>query len=55
MKHSIKIRVSKDPQDNGVVACRSITIREKLSALEATKLNRKDIMEMISDLDLFTL
>ena len=26
-----------------------ITIREKLSALEATKLNRKDIMEMISD------
>lgn len=26
-----------------------ITIREKLSALEATKLTRKDIMEMISD------
>ena len=26
-----------------------ITIREKLSALEATTLNRKDIMEMISD------
>ena len=32
-----------------------ITIREKLSALEATKLTRRDIMEMISDLDLFTL
>lgn len=26
-----------------------ITIREKLSALEATKLTRRDIMEMISD------
>lgn len=29
MKHSIKIRVSKDLQDNGIVACRSITLREK--------------------------
>ena len=26
-----------------------ITIREKMSALEATKLTRKDIMEMIAD------
>lgn len=26
-----------------------ITIREKISAFEATKINRKDIMEMISD------
>ena len=30
MKHSLKIRVSKDLQDNGVVACRSITLREKI-------------------------
>ena len=31
-----------------------ITIREKISAFEATRISRKDIMEMISDLDLFT-
>lgn len=30
MKHSLKIRVSNDLKDSGVVACKSITLREKI-------------------------
>ena len=29
MKHSLTINVSKDLQSNGIVACQSITLREK--------------------------
>lgn len=32
MKHNLTIRVSKHPQDGGVVACRTVSIREKLLA-----------------------
>lgn len=28
-KHNLKIRVSKEPQTNGIVSCKSITLREK--------------------------
>lgn len=30
MKHNLSIRVSKEPQEDGIVQCRSISIREKL-------------------------
>ena len=30
MKHSLKVSVSKQPQTGGVVACRSVTVREKI-------------------------
>ena len=30
MKHSLKISVSKDSQSGGIVACKHITVREKL-------------------------
>lgn len=30
MKHNLKISVSKKPKDGGIIACKSITIREKL-------------------------
>lgn len=30
MKHILKISVSKEPQDGGIVGCRHITVREKL-------------------------
>lgn len=30
MKHQVRICVSKEPQPNGVVSCRSVTLREKL-------------------------
>ena len=30
MKHILKISVSKEPQDGGIVGCRHITMREKL-------------------------
>lgn len=30
MKHNLCIRVSKEPQKDGIVQCRSISIREKL-------------------------
>lgn len=30
MKHNIKISVSKKPQTGGVMACRSITLRDRL-------------------------
>lgn len=33
MKHNLKISVSKAPQTNGLVACRDISIREKLLRL----------------------
>lgn len=29
MKHNLKISVSKNPQSDGVIACRSISVREK--------------------------
>lgn len=30
MKHNLKISVSKEPQHDGIVQCRNISIREKL-------------------------
>ena len=30
MKHSLKIRVSKEPATDGIVTCKSVTIRERL-------------------------
>ena len=30
MKHNLCISVSKDPQKNGIVQCKNISIREKL-------------------------
>lgn len=30
MKHILKISVSKEPQDGGIVGCRHITVRERL-------------------------
>lgn len=30
MKHTLKIKVSKEPEDGGVVSCRTISMREKL-------------------------
>jgi hypothetical protein len=30
VKHILKISVSKEPQDGGIVGCRHITVREKL-------------------------
>ena len=30
MKHILKISVSKEPQDGGIVGCRHVTVREKL-------------------------
>ena len=29
MRHKLKISVSKEPQNGGVVRCRSVTLREK--------------------------
>jgi hypothetical protein len=30
VKHILKISVSKEPQDGGIVGCRHVTVREKL-------------------------
>jgi len=30
MKHAMKISVSKNPENHGVVSCREVTVREKL-------------------------
>ena len=30
MKHNLSIRVSKTPENGGVVACRTVSLREKL-------------------------
>lgn len=30
MKHNLTINVSKDPKNEGVVACRTITLRERI-------------------------
>jgi hypothetical protein len=30
MKHSLKIRVSKEPRMDGIISCKGVTIREKL-------------------------
>ena len=30
MKHTLKIKVSKEPADGGVVSCRTISMREKV-------------------------
>ena len=30
MEHKLKIRVSKQPEEGGIVSCRTITMREKL-------------------------
>jgi len=33
MKHMLKISVSKEPQDGGIVGCRNVTLRERLLRL----------------------
>ena len=33
MKHILKISVSKEPQDGGIVGCRNVTLRERLLRL----------------------
>jgi len=33
MKHMLKISVSKESQDNGIVGCRNVTVRERLLRL----------------------
>ena len=33
MKHVLKISVSKEPQDGGIVGCRHVTVRERLLRL----------------------
>lgn len=33
MKHTLKISVSRDSPNNGIVSCRHVTIREKLLRL----------------------
>jgi hypothetical protein len=30
MKHSLKISVSKQPQNGGIVTCRNVTVRERI-------------------------
>ena len=30
MKHNLKISVSKEPQNGGIVRCRNVSLREKL-------------------------
>jgi len=30
MKHNLKISVSKHPQDDGIVTCRNVSVRERL-------------------------
>lgn len=30
MKHNLKISVSKEPQEGGIVQCRNVSVREKL-------------------------
>lgn len=30
MKHNLKISVSKEPQEGGIMQCRNISVREKL-------------------------
>lgn len=30
MKHTLRVSVSKEPKDGGIVGCRQVTIREKL-------------------------
>lgn len=33
MEHKLKIRVSREPQTGGLVACRNLTVRERLLRL----------------------
>ena len=33
MRHNLSIRVSNNPQNGGIVACRTVSIREKLFTL----------------------
>lgn len=33
MKHMLKISVSKEPRDGGIVGCRNVTVRERLLRL----------------------
>lgn len=30
MKHKVKVSVSKDPQNGGILTCRNLTVRERL-------------------------
>lgn len=30
MKHKVKVSVSKDPQNSGILTCRNLTVRERL-------------------------
>lgn len=45
MKHSLKISVSKTPQSEGIVSCRSVSIREKI--LNALLGNKKKVTVLI--------
>lgn len=44
MKHNLKISVSKKPMSGGVVACRSISIRDKLLTFLFGQKNRVMIL-----------
>ena len=44
MRHKLKISVSKEPQNGGVVRCRSVTLREKMLT---RLLGRKERVVMI--------
>ena len=44
MKHNLRIRVSKEPLDGGIVSCRRVTVREKLFRLLLGKPQRLMIL-----------
>jgi hypothetical protein len=33
MKHTLRVRFSREPQDGGIVGCRHVTVRERLLRL----------------------
>lgn len=45
MRHNLSISVSKKPKDGGIVACKSITLREKL--LTRLMGSKKKVMVLI--------
>ena len=44
MKHNLTISVSKNPKSGGIVACRTVTIREKLMKLFLGDLQKVTIL-----------
>jgi len=44
MKHNLTISVSKKPQTGGIVACRTVTVREKLMKLFLGDLQKVTIL-----------